>query len=611
MTPTDARNAETCKLALPERLESGARPMKRSLVLAFAMTLLAAFPALADDMASCKLTMLIFREFSLQACSRIIETGEESDSNLPIALERRADIYRTSGRYPQAIADFDYIIRLQPNNAEAFANRGSLFGLTGGLDKAIADYSKAIELKPDNASYFLGRGSIYRRKGDNDRVIADLSKVIALKPDPFPWFRGDAYLALWFRCEAYYNKNDHDRAIADCGKAIQINPADIIVLTLRGRAYNGKRDFDRAIADFDKVIQKFGSYSDAYFGRGVSYISKGDNVRAIADFGKVIQLVPTSGASFFNRGLAYRAKGETALAIADFKIAAQFSRNDDPLNAKALAQIAQLEAKLAAEGQAKRLAAATPAATPTAPVAPVPPVPPIKAGRRVALVIGNSAYRNAPLTNPTIDADLVGTSLRKAGFDVTVVKDADFTAFDAALTAFSGAGRDADIALFYFAGHGFALSDGLRARNYLMSTSVDMQATSDTVLRRDGFPLDEVIARISAAPKVTLAFVDACRNDPFRRGAGNRGFARVGMQLDRQLYVGMSTQLGETALDGTDRAGSPFAQAFAETIVRPGLRIDDAFRLLRDQVSERTDGKQKPEILQDDLKQGSLVLVGQ
>ena len=582
--------------------------MKRSLVLAFAMTLLAAFPARADDMASCKLTIALFREFSLQACSRIIEAGKESDSNLAIVLGRRAEIYRLGGRYPKAIADFDNIIQLQPDNAEAFANRGSLYGMTGGLDKAIADYSKAIELKPDDASYFLGRGSIYRRKGDNDRVIADLSKVISLKPDSFPWFRGDAYRALWFRCEAYYNKGDHDRAITDCDKALQISPADMMVLMLRGKAYNAKRDFDRAIADFDKVIQNLGNYSDAYFSRGVAYISKGDNDRAIADFGKVIQLQPTSGSSFFNRGLAYRAKGETALAIDDFKIAAQRSRNDDPLNVRALAQIAQLEAKLAAEGQAKRLAAATPDATPTAPV---PPVPPIKAGRRVALVIGNSAYRNAPLTNPTIDADLVGTSLRKAGFDVTVVKDADFTAFDAALTTFSGAGRDADIALFYFAGHGFALSDGLRARNYLMSTSVDMQATSDTVLRRDGFPLDEVIARISAAPKVTLAFVDACRMDPFRRGAGNRGFARIGMQLDRQLYVGMSTQLGETALDGTDRTGSPFAKAFAETMVRPGLRIDDAFRVLRDQVSEKTDGKQKPEILQDDLKQGSLVLVGQ
>jgi len=71
----------------------------------------------------------------------------------------------------------------------------------------------------------------------------------------------------------------------------------------------------------------------------------------------------------------------------------------------------------------------------------------------------------------------------------------------------------------------------------------------------------------------------------------------------------MSTHLGKTSIDGVAGMGSRFAQAFVEQMTTPGLRIDDAFRALRKEVSRKTDSKQEPEILQDDLEQGALVLV--
>ena len=255
---------------------------------------------------------------------------------------------------------------------------------------------------------------------------------------------------------------------------------------------------------------------------------------------------------------------------------------------------------------------AEPAAVPAAPLDIPPARPDALGGRRIALVIGNRLYKKAPLTNPTFDADQVSDSLKKIGFDVTEVKDADFATLDAAITDFvakENAPDKPDIVLFYYAGHGFALSDGLRHRNYLMSTSSDLSSPSEAILRRDGMPLDEIINRISAPARITLAFVDACRNDPFHRGAGDRGFERVQVPLERQLYIGMSTQLGMTALDGEEGQGSPFAQAFVKIIATPGLRIDDAFRNLRDEVARQTGGRQKPEILQDDLTGGALVLV--
>ena len=95
---------------------------------------------------------------------------------------------------------------------------------------------------------------------------------------------------------------------------------------------------------------------------------------------------------------------------------------------------------------------ATPAAAPSATADP---------GPRVALVVANAAYDEAPLQNPTVDADLLRPALERMGFTVTVVKDADFKAFVLALQSFYSDAKDADIALFYFAGHGFALDSPL------------------------------------------------------------------------------------------------------------------------------------------------------
>ena len=84
------------------------------------------------------------------------------------------------------------------------------------------------------------------------------------------------------------------------------------------------------------------------------------------------------------------------------------------------------------------------------------------ADKRVALIVANGAYKGAALENPSVDAGLVATSLMNIGFSVRVVRDADLAGFDAALSSFGEEAKGADIALFYFAGHGFAVNDGLK-----------------------------------------------------------------------------------------------------------------------------------------------------
>ncbi|MGY3074419.1 putative caspase-like protein [Bradyrhizobium sp. LM6.10] len=135
------------------------------------------------------------------------------------------------------------------------------------------------------------------------------------------------------------------------------------------------------------------------------------------------------------------------------------------------------------------------------------------ADKRVALVIGNSAYKNAPrLANPVNDAGLVGGMFRNAGFDTVEIKlDLNASEMRRSLREFAARTRDADMAVIYYAGHGIEL-DG---SNYLVPT--------DAMLETDGDVLDETIAldralyAVEPAKQLRLVILDACRDNPFAK----------------------------------------------------------------------------------------------
>jgi uncharacterized caspase-like protein len=234
------------------------------------------------------------------------------------------------------------------------------------------------------------------------------------------------------------------------------------------------------------------------------------------------------------------------------------------------------------------------------------------AEKRVALIVANGAYKSLPLANPTVDADLVKAALDTLGFVVTVQKDANLETFDEAVNKFADDARGADVALFYFAGHGFSVTDGIRPVSLLMSTSAEVESKSERVLQAGGIPLDDIISPVAANAKATLVFVDACRNDPRAdrsvAGARGRGFTVINPMRGGRVFVALSTKLGDTAEDGEPLTGSPFARAFQREIREKGVRVDDAFRSMREAVREQTNGKQIPDIVQDDLPSGSIML---
>src|SRR6187399_422892 len=186
---------------------------------------------------------------------------------------------------------------------------------------------------------------------------------------------------------------------------------------------------------------------------------------------------------------------------------------------------------------------------------------PAFAEKRVALVLGNSAYRNvAPLTNPINDSAKIAATLKEAGFDV-VDSRRDLPAAETrrALRDFADRARDADIAVVYYAGHGIEV-DG---SNYLIP--VDAKLERDTDVYDEALSLDRVLIAIEPAKKLRLVILDACRDNPFSKNmkrtvasrAIARGLAKVEPSSPNTL-VAFAAKAGLTALDG-DGKNSPFA----------------------------------------------------
>jgi hypothetical protein len=218
---------------------------------------------------------------------------------------------------------------------------------------------------------------------------------------------------------------------------------------------------------------------------------------------------------------------------------------------------------------------------------------PALAEKRVALVIGNSAYRNvAPLDNPRNDARLMATTLQGLGFQLVgngPQIDLDKQAFDAALSTFGNAVLGADVALFYYAGHGVQVA----GRNFLVPVSANPTKEADVYLQM--VDTNVVMSQMEGAgTKLNIVLLDACRNNPFGgRGlrAIDRGLAQ--MQAPEGTLISYATQPGNVAQDGAS-ANSPYSKALASTIKKPGLGLFDAFNEVGLTVKEATGGTQQP-----------------
>lgn len=213
------------------------------------------------------------------------------------------------------------------------------------------------------------------------------------------------------------------------------------------------------------------------------------------------------------------------------------------------------------------------------------------AAERLALVVGNSAYKAAPLPNSVNDSAVISEALEDSGFQVVHVQNADRREMRAAFRAFAKSATDAGrntVALFFYAGHGIQ-ADG---RNYLIPIGADLRSQAD--LEYEAIDAQWVLDLIGESRAgVNIVVLDACRNNPFQSSARgvSRGLAQ--MSAPTGSLVAYSTAPGQTAEDG-DGGNSPFTRALASAIRKPGLKIEEVMKETRREVFTTTASKQVP-----------------
>jgi tetratricopeptide (TPR) repeat protein len=524
------------------------RPVLGTLVLS--VLLWAAAPAVAADFDDC---MKAPPAKAFGACERLIASGKLKGGSLAAAYNNRGNFLIERKEFQRAVEDFNRALKLLPTEGTIYAGRGTAYYHLRQYDLAISDFDTSLRLKPNLFVALSNRGSAYSEKRDLDRALADYSAALRLNPK--------SGVTLIGRGSVLITKGEYDRAIADAKEALRLNARDGHAYAMRGDARRGKGEIEGAIEDYTEAVRLDPTLIRAFVGRGLVYEKMGDRRRASADLSAALAL---PAATPFAESFQTTAR-ERLAAIGDIVPAAN--------------------------------AGTPPSAQPVAPAPTLLATPARQSngGRRVALVIGNSAYRTvAALPNPRRDAEAVAAGLRGSGFQsVTLETDLTRDTLVDALRRFAAESEKADWALIYFAGHGIELG----GTNYLIPVEAKLAADRD--VQFEAVPLEQVMAAVDGARKLRLVMLDACRDNPFvnqmRRSVASRSIGRGLGQIEPEAgtLVVYAAKHGQVALDG-EGTNSPFVAALLERMRTPGLEVRRLVDLVRDDVLAATSRRQQP-----------------
>jgi hypothetical protein len=226
------------------------------------------------------------------------------------------------------------------------------------------------------------------------------------------------------------------------------------------------------------------------------------------------------------------------------------------------------------------------------------------AERRVALVVGNSGYvHTAALRNPGYDARDMADTLKRLGFDVVLGLDLDQPAFARTMEQFIRMLDGADVALFFYAGHGLQIAE----KNYLVSVNAKLE--NEFLISSETIELDSILRIMESKVPVNLVFLDACRNNPLtdqlKRSLAStkrstnlgRGLARIEPQ-GRDTLIAFAAAPGQEAADGSGR-NSPFTSALVKYLPTSGLEVSVMLKEVAAEVRRLTANEQRPQQLSD------------
>lgn len=517
---------------------------------------------------------------SVKACGQFLDLPESTIGQFrTYAFSNRGNALVALQRYDEALADLAEALRLNPANEGAYIGRGNIHSVRGENDLALKDFDQAIKINPRDANPYHDRGNVFFNRGQSEEAIKSYSEAIRLDPKFFNAYSG--------RANVYTELKQYDRAVTDLSSAIRLNPNYVNAYINRGNVYTLQNRLDEAIADYDRAVSLKPDAMLALSGRGGAYWTKKDFARAVADFTKALALDPSYLNARYGRGQAYKELGKLDLAAADFRNV--LAQKSDFLDTRDLLE--QVE---------KNGAAAAPVQTVTA-MPSAGALAAIKAQRRVALVIGNGAYPQAPLTNPHNDAADVSARLQQLGFEVVTGYDLTLAGFSDTVDRFVAKAQGADVAVFYYSGHAMQVE----GENWLLPVDTRVRSLFD--VQQFNVSLQRLLNTVDSQARTTLVFLDGCRNNPFadalkaqlkaqnRAYADTRGLARIKVDSPDTLVV-FATQPNDVAADGSGR-NSPFTRAFLDNVGTPGVEVETLMKRVTADVKTATADKQRPERL--------------
>ncbi|MDA8254604.1 MAG: SUMF1/EgtB/PvdO family nonheme iron enzyme [Betaproteobacteria bacterium] len=210
---------------------------------------------------------------------------------------------------------------------------------------------------------------------------------------------------------------------------------------------------------------------------------------------------------------------------------------------------------------------------------------------RVALIIGNSDYKAAPLDNPANDASDLASVLEKRGFTVLVRENVGERGLKEAVDIFSKHLKKGGIGLFFFAGHGIQLKD----QNFLLPVDVGFDNETDIAFK--SISAEYVLSRMAeAGNRINVVILDACRNNPLQlaRKTINKGLGVMNVgRAEKGTFIAYATSPGSTAADGTGRNGL-YTKHLLRALETRDTDIDKVFGRVRTGVVQDTNGEQVP-----------------
>jgi uncharacterized caspase-like protein len=208
--------------------------------------------------------------------------------------------------------------------------------------------------------------------------------------------------------------------------------------------------------------------------------------------------------------------------------------------------------------------------------------------KRVALVIGNSAYKTAPLANPVNDARAMAGKLRALGFEVHAYENLTQREMNRATTKFGESLASGSVGLLFYAGHGMQV----KGRNFLIP--IDAEIRTEASVRNEAVDAEQVMEQMDAAKTgLNIVILDACRNNPFERRFRGSSGGLASMDAPKGTLIAYATGPGKVASDG-DGANGLYTSEILKVIEEPGLRIEDVFKRVRLNVARATNDEQLP-----------------